>query len=86
MSGIFVNVYALKMVYRGESCYVGITNIYLSLAMYCSYFVLFCNFFLNTYLRRPKDKVKVGGYVYYFSFNFILLHVYQLQITWQIKL
>jgi len=59
VAGIFVNVYALKMVVQGESCYVGTTNIYLSLCMYGSYFILFCNFFINTYLRKPKDKVKV---------------------------
>ena len=55
--GISVNLYALKMLYSGESCYVGITHIVLSLSMYTSYCILFCNFFIKTYLTKPKEKV-----------------------------
>lgn len=53
------------MLYKGESCYVGITNIVVSLIMYSSYFVLFCNFFIQTYVNKKKrvettvDKVHV---------------------------
>eukprot|EP00116_Pleurobrachia_bachei_P003787 sb/3464049/ len=35
-AGISVNLYAVKMLYSGESCYVGITHIVLSLSMYTS--------------------------------------------------
>ena len=57
--GIFVNVYAVKMLYSGESCYVGVANIVLSLCMYSSYFALFCVFFFNTYLNKHEGKAKV---------------------------
>jgi len=54
VAGIFVNIKALTMLYKGESCYVGITNIVVSLIMYSSYFVLFCNFFIQTYVNKKK--------------------------------
>ena len=68
-AGIFVNLYAVKMVYSGQSCYVGAGNIVLSLSMYTSYFVLFCLFFYNTYLNKPEDKSKVKYLVILTVFN-----------------
>jgi len=59
-AGISVNLYAVKMLYSGESCYVGITHIVLSLSMYTSYCILFCNFFIKTYLSKPKEKVEAA--------------------------
>ena len=58
-AGLYINFYVLKMLNRGESCSVSTTNIFFSLLMYFSYLVLFANFFIKTYLWKPKDKVKV---------------------------
>jgi elongation of very long chain fatty acids protein 6 len=61
VAGIFVNVYALKMLYSSESCYVGITNIVISLLMYASYFVLFSVFFRDSYLKKRSETSKLNS-------------------------
>ena len=62
-AGISVNLYAMKMLYSGENCYVEMKNIVISFLMYFSYFILFCNFFIKTYLKK-NDKVKVSDMIY----------------------
>ena len=55
--GIMVNFCALRVKLSGQPCAISVSTIYMGLLIYLSYFVLFANFFINSYLKTPK-KVK----------------------------
>jgi elongation of very long chain fatty acids protein 6 len=57
--GIYVNTVAYMKKRRGEACDVSDENIKWSFIMYFSYFLLFFNFFYNTYIS-PKNKKRTG--------------------------
>ncbi|XP_064618045.1 very long chain fatty acid elongase 6-like [Liolophura sinensis] len=57
--GCAINVWIFQIKGRGETCHQTYNNIYLSLLMYFSYFVLFAHFFYSTYvLKKGRGKVK----------------------------
>ncbi|KAL1529871.1 hypothetical protein AB1Y20_000801 [Prymnesium parvum] len=61
--GIIVTVSSLVYHARGQTCYVNLTNSFLGLAMYSSYFVLFLQLFLQHYVfkkepKKPPSQVK----------------------------
>jgi elongation of very long chain fatty acids protein 6 len=49
-----ITLYALVQKKSGSGCQVDDANIALALVCYTSYFVLFANFFIKAYLRKPK--------------------------------
>ncbi|CAG0917283.1 unnamed protein product, partial [Notodromas monacha] len=50
--GLFWNVVAIRFKYSARGCDVSDAGIVAGMVMYVSYFVLFANFFVHTYLRR----------------------------------
>jgi len=50
--GIGCNVFALVTKFQGRHCATDVTHIYWGLAMYTSYFVLFANFFRQSYFKK----------------------------------
>lgn len=51
--GVYVNMYALMKKNRGAHCRVSYENIYWSFVMYFTFFVLFTDFFVKRYIRKP---------------------------------
>ena len=56
--GTVVTVYALMAKMRGQSCAISESTVYAGVLMYFSYFVLFANFFINSYLKTQKKSKK----------------------------
>ncbi len=54
--GIFVTSYALYIKSIGHSCEISYSTIYFGIAIYISYFLLFAQFFRNSY--SPKKGVQ----------------------------
>jgi len=62
--GIGVTVSSVVYHSRGQPCYVNLTNSFLGLAMYSSYFVLFLQLFLSHYVykkKKPPPSDKKSG-------------------------
>jgi len=57
MIGIGINVFALFIVkLEGRHCATDLQHIYVCIAMYTSYFLLFANYFRHTYLKTVKMR------------------------------
>lgn len=54
--GCMINLAALEQKRHGKLCATSETNIYISLAMYASYLLLFAHFFYSTYLSTDVTK------------------------------
>nr|XP_006816342.1 PREDICTED: elongation of very long chain fatty acids protein 6-like [Saccoglossus kowalevskii] len=54
--GIYLNIYAYFKLENTKTCPVYYNNIYWSLAMYYTYFLLFSHFFYSTYMAPGKGK------------------------------
>ncbi|KAF7487582.1 Elongation of very long chain fatty acids protein 6 [Sarcoptes scabiei] len=54
--GGIVTVYAFQMKQHGHQCQVSYDRLYAGMAIYLSYFILFANFFLKSYLTSGKKK------------------------------
>ncbi|XP_063968855.1 very long chain fatty acid elongase 6-like [Lytechinus pictus] len=54
--GCYVNIYAYKMIKKGEPCSTTHDNIKYASLMYLSYFMLFAHFFYNTYINKTLSK------------------------------
>ena len=54
VGGIVVTVGSVIQHAQGEPCFVSLTNSFLGLLMYSSYFVLFLQLFLNHYIYKRK--------------------------------
>ena len=52
--GIFVTLYALNRKSNGHKCMTPYSVLYWALALYFSYFILFVNFFIHSYLKSSK--------------------------------
>ena len=52
--GFLVNLVALKYKNEGDDCMTPLSNIYVSLVMYASYFVLFAQFFRSSYVQKKR--------------------------------
>jgi len=53
--GIYVTISSVLYHAQGKTCYVSLTNSFLGLVMYSSYFVLFLQLFLSHYVFNKKD-------------------------------
>lgn len=55
--GTFVTFYAFyaKSI-KGRSCDISMSTLYFGVAIYISYFVLFAQFFIATYMKAPSRK------------------------------
>ncbi|CAK5080756.1 unnamed protein product [Meloidogyne enterolobii] len=51
--------FSLRLKSVGIECQNTWTNLYISLLIYLSYFLLFCNFFYQTYLRSGNRYTKI---------------------------
>ncbi|ODN04553.1 putative fatty acid elongation protein 3 [Orchesella cincta] len=58
--GLVVNFHSYFVLTNGEECARPMSNIYLALAMYFSYFLLFMDFFYKTYLTPSRSKAKAA--------------------------
>ncbi|CAL8123749.1 unnamed protein product [Orchesella dallaii] len=58
--GLVVNFHSYFVLTNGEECARPMSNIYLALAMYFSYFLLFMDFFYKTYVVTPRSKAKAA--------------------------
>ncbi|XP_044752823.1 elongation of very long chain fatty acids protein 6-like [Coccinella septempunctata] len=58
MVGCLVNVYGLIQIQKGIECETTHLNIFFSLVLYLSFFILFVHFFLNTYSKEKKIDPK----------------------------
>lgn len=59
--GCYVNYKAAQFLLSGTPCYITTTNIVFSALMYLSYFILFGNFFYQSYLNKArKAKAKAS--------------------------
>uniref|UniRef100_T1JIU5 Elongation of very long chain fatty acids protein n=1 Tax=Strigamia maritima TaxID=126957 RepID=T1JIU5_STRMM len=56
--GLYVNWWAYGALTRGDKCGTNFENIKISLLMYASYFVLFANFFYNSYMKSQKERAE----------------------------
>ncbi|GMR44000.1 hypothetical protein PMAYCL1PPCAC_14195, partial [Pristionchus mayeri] len=52
IAGITIGISVYRIKSSGGECQQTWTNLFLNLGMYCSYFLLFCNFFYNAYLKK----------------------------------
>jgi len=63
--GTYVTVYALNAKLSSGDCRISLSTVYAGIVMYLSYFVLFANFFVNSYLKRSpntsKDNTSTNG-------------------------
>lgn len=50
------NLYFYEIAVNGGECSRPMSNIYLALAMYFSYFLLFADFFYKAYLKKAARK------------------------------
>ncbi|CAL8097229.1 unnamed protein product [Orchesella dallaii] len=58
--GVYINVYSLWIKRNGMDCVRRNEVIQLALTMYASYFVLFANFFYNSYLKHSSSLKKTA--------------------------
>lgn len=56
--GVSIGVYVYRLKRAGTPCGITDNNMYLSFAMYFSYFLLFMKFFYDAYLNPPKHAAK----------------------------
>lgn len=54
--GTFVTFYAYYAKVSGQSCDISYSRLYAGIAIYTSYFLLFAQFFISSYLRKPPTK------------------------------
>ncbi|MCP9265435.1 Elongation of very long chain fatty acids protein [Dirofilaria immitis] len=52
VGGVFIGINILRIKLSGRDCQQTWSNLYFSFTIYFSYFLLFCNFFYNTYLKK----------------------------------
>jgi len=52
--GIVISIHSYSVIVSGGECHRPLANIYASLAMYASYFLLFANFFYKAYMANSK--------------------------------
>ncbi|VDM95336.1 unnamed protein product [Thelazia callipaeda] len=52
IGGVFIGINILQIKLSGRSCQQTWSNLYFSFTIYFSYFLLFCNFFYYTYLKK----------------------------------
>ncbi|CAK5085109.1 unnamed protein product [Meloidogyne enterolobii] len=57
--GLAISIYIVRLKSVGIECQNTWTNLYISLLIYLSYFLLFCNFFYQTYLRSGNRYTKI---------------------------
>lgn len=57
--GCWINVKAWQYKQNGETCQVSDENLKVSLAMYGTYFLLFAQFFLGSYILKTKKTKKI---------------------------
>ena len=58
--GCWINVKAWQYKQNGEQCQVSDENLKVSLIMYGTYFILFAQFFLGSYIVKSSNREKVG--------------------------
>uniref|UniRef100_A0A0R3S134 Elongation of very long chain fatty acids protein n=1 Tax=Elaeophora elaphi TaxID=1147741 RepID=A0A0R3S134_9BILA len=63
VGGVFIGINILRIKLSGRDCQQTWSNLYFSFTIYFSYFLLFCNFFYYTYLKKGNryHAVLAGG-------------------------
>ncbi|OXA56605.1 putative fatty acid elongation protein 3 [Folsomia candida] len=54
--GIVISFHSYSVIVSGEECHRPLSNIYASLGMYATYFLLFANFFYKAYMTKSKKR------------------------------